>query len=45
MFESEVRCFGSVTFEHPEAGASNVSVFSRHSRREGFGFKTSRRNI
>jgi hypothetical protein len=35
MFESEVRClpcFESVTFEDLEAGASNVPVFSRHSR-------------
>lgn len=48
MFESEVRslpCFGSVTFEDSEAGSSNVPVFARHLRREGFGFKTSRRNI
>ena len=48
MFESEVSClpcFESVTFEDSEAGASNVPVSSRHSRRDGVGFKTSRSKI
>jgi hypothetical protein len=48
MFESEVRClpcFEPITFEDLEAGASNVAVSSRHSRKEGFGFKTIRRKI